>query len=73
MAMIAGILYSSMRHLMEEYDDGTWYISTKVLDWVDENEIRIQEKEFILENGSIQFGLYFENEEDYLAFRLRWL
>lgn len=72
--MISTILYSEMTHLFEEYlNMNRWQISSELTDWFIENNIKVREGEFEMEQGINQFGLVFESEEDFIAFKLRWI
>ncbi len=72
--MIAGVLYSQLSHLMEQNPEThCWYLSTEVMDWLSNNSIYITEQEFKTIDDSRQFGILFESNIDFVAFRLRWL
>lgn len=74
MDMIRAILYSEMHHLMEPYiDTGHWHLSKEFMNWIKDNNIKIKEQEFTVEDSGNQFGLLFETDEDIMAVRLRWL
>lgn len=71
--MTATILYSEMVHLFEEnLDTNRWHLSIELSDWFIENNIKVTEGEFEMEEGANQFGLVFESKEDFMAFKLRW-
>jgi len=72
--MIPGFLYSELFHLMEHYPDtNCWRLADRVIDWFSENDIDIKEQEFITTINTKQFGLIFDNDEDAIAFKLRWI
>lgn len=71
--MISTILYSEIIHLLEEnLNMNRWQLSSELTDWFTENNIKVREGEFKMEQGTNQFGLVFESEEDFMAFKLRW-
>ncbi len=72
--MIPGFLYSEISDIIG-YDPAirSWQIEDAVMDWFRENDINVYEQEFITTNNKKEFGIIFDNDEDALAFKLRWL
>jgi len=72
--MIPGFLYSELSDIIG-YNPmiSQWQIKDEVMDWFRENDIDIVEQEFITTNDTKQFGILFDNKEDAIAFKLRWL
>ncbi len=67
------ILYSEIHNLFEQGDEGFWIVNKEVRDWFDENNINVVERCATYNNTYHSFGLDFDNEEDAVAFKLRWM
>jgi len=67
-------LYREVLHLLEQDQDTYhWSLCKEFINWLDENDIKITEKQFKIQSGHKEYGLLFENEIDFIAFKLRWL
>lgn len=66
------ILYTEILNLLEEAGH-RWIISSKVINWCEENDIELEERCFIFVDGKQEFGLLFKNDADAVAFKLRWI
>ena len=73
------ILYSEILHLFLKPPSRSWYLSEEVVDWMDENDIKVTEREFMTASiggsgggGGSEHGMLFKNDIDLMAFKLRW-
>lgn len=62
-----------MKSFVQKEDDGIYILGSEIMTWLSENVEYPSEAQGYDDDGySIGFGLYFENDEDAVLFRLTW-